>query len=338
MRVLFCGSGSLGLPSLGAVAAAGHEWVGVVTQPARPAGRGGKVRPTPLGEAARTAGLDVIETPKINDPASVAWIADRRPDAICVVDFGQMVRAAVRACARLDTVNLHASMLPELRGAAPINWAVIRGCTATGLTTFSLADQLDAGPIYAQEAVDVRPDETADELRARCAQRGAAVLCRTLELLAAGAKPTPQDESRVTLAPLLKKSDGRIDWSAGAATIRNLIHGTWPWPGGQAVFHRRRDGQETPVTIARAAAEAGTTGVPGTTGVSPVARVSAGGTPAVPPAAEPGCVDADLCVAAGAGRVRIVEIKPAGGRLMGWRDFVNGHRVAPGDRFLAVAP
>jgi methionyl-tRNA formyltransferase len=307
MRVLFCGSGTLGLPALAKIPSAGHELVGVVSQPPRPAGRGGKLRPTPLAEAARSAGREVIESPKINAPDVVAWIAARRPDVICVADFGQMVRAGVRGAARLDTINLHASMLPELRGAAPISWAIIRGYAKTGLSTFSLVDKLDAGAVYVQEELEIRPDETAEELRARCADRGAEVFLRTLEMIAAGDKPRPQDETRVTLAPQLKKADGVIDWSADAATIRNLIHGTWPWPGGQAIY-RRQGGFEVPVILARAAAEEGA-------------------------GAAAGVLDASLCAAAGHGRLKVLQIKPAGGRLMNWRDFVNGYRVTLGDCF-----
>ena len=313
MRILFCGSGTLAVPSLAKLASAGHELVGVVTQPPRPAGRGGKLRPTPLAEAVRALpghdpARDLIEAPKINAPEVVQWIADRRPDVICVADFGQMVRSAVRATARLDTINLHASMLPELRGAAPINWAIIRGLRKTGLSTFSLVDKLDAGPVYLQEELEIRADETADELRGRCAELGAALMCATLRMIEGGGKPSPQDEAGVSLAPVMKKTDGLIDWSAPAETIRDLIHGTWPWPGGQAVF-RRQGGFEAHVILARAAAE------------------EAHHT-------EAGVLDADLCVGAGRGRLRILQIKPAGGRLMTWRDFVNGHRVTSGDRFV----
>jgi methionyl-tRNA formyltransferase len=312
MRVLLCGSGSLAVPTLGRLPAAGHDVVGVVTQPPRPAGRGGTLRETPVAQAARAAGLEVIEAPKINAPDAVQWIADRRPDVICVADFGQMVRAAVRAAARLDAINLHASMLPEFRGAAPINWAIIRGCRTTGLSTFSLVDKLDAGGLYVQEEMEIRPDETADELRARCADLGAFVVGRTLEMIGAGAKPRPQDEARVTLAPQLQKSDGAIDWTADATTIRNLIHGTWPWPGGQTVYCRQ-GGFEVHVIVARASVAGGERG----------------------PA---GLLDSSLTVGTGQGRLRIHEIKPAGGRLMSWRDFVNGYRVTPGDRLVAPTP
>jgi methionyl-tRNA formyltransferase len=308
MRVVFCGSGVFAVPSLRAVGSSAHELAGVVTQPARRAGRGGKMRPTPVDEAARAAGMDVLECPNINAPSAVEWIQDKRPDVLCVADFGQMVRSAAREAARVDAFNLHGSLLPELRGAAPVNWAIIRGHTRTGVTTFSLVDKLDAGATYLQAATDISPDETAEELRQRLAEIGAEVVCRTIDLLAEGnAKPTAQDESAVTLAPQLTKGDGIIDWAAPAEVVRNLIHGTWPWPGAQAVYHRQ-DGYRTQVAIARAAVEDGTADVPGK-------------------------IDADLCVGTGECRLRIRQIRPAGKRLMEWRDFVNGFRPQPGDCF-----
>jgi len=310
MRVLFCGSGAFAAPSLTAVSAAGHEVVGVVTQPPRRAGRGGKLRATPIAEKAGQVGFELRETGNVNDPAEVEWIASRRPDVICVVDFGQMIRAAVRDQARIDTFNLHGSLLPELRGAAPVNWALIRGYHTTGVTTFSLVDRMDAGPVYLQAELQIAPEEQAESVRCRCAELGTGLVCRTLELLATGqARTTPQDESRATYAPQLKKSDGLIDWTAEAATIVNLVRGTWPWPAAQGVF-RRWDGVETPVKIARASAQGGE--------------------------GQPGLVDQDLCVGAGRGRVQIEQIKPADRRLMSWRDFVNGYRVRPGDQFLQV--
>jgi len=308
MRVVLCGSGQLAVPVFHAIRRSGHELLRVITQPARPAGRGGKPRPTPLSEAAAAEGLAATELENVNAPDALAMLRDDRPEAICVVDFGQFIRKAARGAAGRSAFNLHASLLPALRGAAPVNWAILRGHGRTGVTTFELVDRMDAGPIYVQKAVDIRPDQTAEDLREALGALGAEAVCETLALLEAGrAEPRPQDESLATLAPMLEKADGVIDWTAPAPAVRNRIHGTWPWPGGQAVFHGR-GGKSQPVRIARAVAE------------------EAGG-------CEPGFVDADLCIGSGAGRLRIVEIQPAGKRLMAWRDFVNGYRVAPGDRF-----
>ncbi|MHC4294509.1 MAG: methionyl-tRNA formyltransferase, partial [Planctomycetota bacterium] len=279
------------------------------TQPTRRAGRGGKLRPTPIAEIAAQESLNVNATENINSNETLADIQQIGADVICVADFGQLIGEPVRSAAAMGAFNLHGSLLPELRGAAPINWAIIRGYERTGVTTFSLVDRMDAGPIYAMEETDISPHETAQELRTRLAQLGAKLVCRTLDLLASGkAQGQEQDESKATLAPRLKKTDGLIDFSVPAEQIRNLIHGTWTWPGGQAVF-RRSDGKTVNVTIARVAVE--------------------------PTAAhcEPGVLDTELCIATPGGRLRIEQIKPAGKKLMAWDDFVNGYRPSEGDRF-----
>ena len=312
MRILFCGSGEFAIGTLRAILARGHDVVDVITQPARRGGRGGHLRATPLSEAAGQLGLTVRERENINTDQNVDAIRRGAPDVICVVAFGQLIRKCVRQTARLDTINLHASLLPALRGAAPINWAIIRGLRHTGVSVFSLVDRMDAGEVYLQGETDISPDETAEELGRRLATIGADTMCDTLDMLAAGdAKGQPQDESAATTAPRMNKSDGIIDWSADAEVIRNLVHGTWPWPGGRSVFSPS-GGRTVPVTIARASVEGGQASRP------------------------PGQLDADLCVAAGGGRVRICQIKPAGGQMMDWCDFVNGYRARQGDTFVRI--
>ena len=311
MRIIFCGSGQFAVPAFQALLADGHDVLRVITQPARPSGRGGKTQPTPMAVAARHASIVADEMININSPESLAAIRADAPDAIVVADFGQMVRAAVRESAPLGAFNLHGSLLPELRGAAPVAWAIIRGCARTGVTTFSLVDKMDAGPMYLQAATDIDPNETGEELRRRLSIIGAELVCKTIELLSAGpAAGTAQDESRATLAPRLQKTDGVIDWSTDATSIRNRIHGVWPWPAAHAVFVRR-DGHALPVLIARAAADEDDSD------------------------AQPGTLDEKLRVAALNGAVRILEIQPAGKRVMSWRDFVNGQRAGPGDKFIA---
>jgi methionyl-tRNA formyltransferase len=238
---------------------------------------------------------------------------------------------------RVDSINLHGSLLPELRGAAPINWAIMRGHKATGVTTFSLVDKMDAGDVYLQESLEIDPAWTAQDLREQLAEVGAGVVRRTLDLLASGqGVRRAQDHAKATLAPLLKKSDGIIDWSQDATAIRNRIHGCWPWPGAQAVFVRA-DGRQAPVTIARAeVVDAGN--VAGDSEDMPAPAAANGGMAPGAGAAVaqcvPGAITAELTIATGHGGVlRVMELKPAGKRLMAWRDFVNGHRVAAGDRF-----
>ncbi|MHC4561828.1 MAG: methionyl-tRNA formyltransferase [Planctomycetota bacterium] len=308
MRVAFFGSGPFAVPALRALAASAHELVRIVTQPARPAGRGGKLRPTPVARTAEELGCEAVECADVNAAEAVADVAGLSADVICVADFGQMIREPIRRAARRGAFNMHGSVLPELRGAAPVNWAIIRGYARTGVTTFDLVDAMDAGDIYLIKETDIQPQERADELTARLADLGAQAVCETLAGLAAGTLTAAlQDHSKKTLAPKLTKADGLIDWQAGATSIRNLIHGTWPWPGGQAVLHRKA-GKDMDVTVARAE----------------VVDESQG---------RPGVFDDDLLVGTGKGRLRILQVKPAGKRLMDWADFVNGCRVAAGDRF-----
>lgn len=309
MRVVFCGSGTFAVPVLRAILASEHELAAIITQPARPAGRGGKLRHTPVAELAQEQGLSVWECEDINAPASLERLGGLSAEVMCVVDFGQFIRQGARGKVSRSCFNLHAALLPELRGAAPINWAILRGLTRTGVTTFELVDKMDAGPIYLQESTGILPSETAEELKARLAPMGAELVCKTLGLLAAGwAQPHEQDHAKATRAPLLTKADGRVDWSADATAIRNRIHGAWPWPGGHACFLRQGK-DDTAVILARCEV------LPGEA-LSP-----------------PGVLDRELAVGTGSGRLRIVEIKPAGKRQMAWKDFVNGYRAGAGDRF-----
>ncbi len=310
MRVLFCGSGTFAVPSLQAIVQTEHELVGLLTQPARRAGRGGKLRRTPISIAAEELGLEPTECENINDPEMVEFIRSSEPDVICVIDFGQKVRQAARDCARLDTINLHGSLLPLLRGAAPINWAIIRGYENTGATTFSLVDEMDAGQMLGSVQIPIHSNETTIELKERTAEVGAVLVCETLGQLAAGwADRVKQDEEWVTYAPKLSKADGILDWTANADIIRNHIHGCWPWPGGQTTFVRQ-DGHECHVVIARA-------------------KIVDGDAQDAP-----GVFDEDKYVSTGDGRLEILEIKPAGKRLMDFKAFANGQHLKAGDSFV----
>ncbi len=314
MRIVFCGSGQVATETLAALHGSGHELTGVLTQPPRRAGRGGAVTPTPVAHAAEALHLAAVPCPDINDPAVVERIGAARPEVIVVVDFGQKIGREVRDLAPHGAINLHASLLPALRGAAPINWAIIRGLTRTGVTTFRLVDRMDAGPILLQEAVEIGPEETAESLRDRLAALGADVVLRTLDGLDGGTLcDEPQDEALATTAPKLTKADGRIDFADSALAIVNRIRGTWPWPGAYAAFvHDRR----RPVRVIFAEAAAMLT--------------------AEPHRAQPGTVGDDGAVQTPDGAVAIRRLKVAGKRLMDWGDFVNGYRVAPGDRFETI--
>lgn len=310
MRIVFCGSGDFGVPTLRALAADGDEIVRVFTQPARPAGRGGEITPTPAALAAGKLSLPTITAEDINADEHASEIEALAPDVLLVIDFGQKIGPRVRAAAGFGAINLHGSLLPELRGAAPVNWAIIRGCEKTGVTVIALSDRMDAGAIFSRRATDIHPDETADELRRRLADMGVEAVTETLAMLAEGKREgAEQDESLATTARRLKKSDGLIDWFAQASVVRNFIHGVWPWPGGQTQYVAA-DGKRTDVVIARA--------------VALEADVQQG---------RPGEIGGELTVSCGGGRLEILQLKPAGRRMMEWRDFVNGYRVSAGARF-----
>jgi methionyl-tRNA formyltransferase len=270
------------------------------------------MRPTPIFEYAESHGLTSIACADVNAPEVVEQVACLAPDVHCVVEFGQKVLGPMRETARLEAFNLHASLLPALRGAAPINWAIIRGHRRTGVTTFRLVDRMDAGPVYLKRETQIDPAETAEELKARLAEMGIGLVLETLGQLSAGwVEPVEQDETQATRAPRLSKSDGYLDFGQEAEAIRSRIHGTNPWPGAQAMYCPA-EGKPRRVTISRAA-------LAGSNGGGP-----------------PGELGEDLTVATGSGRLEILEIKPAGKRLMCWSDFVNGYRAAGGDRFESV--
>ena len=237
MNVILMSSGSFGVPTLRAIADGGHRLVRIISQPARPAGRKGKLRPTPIADAAAELGEPVTECPNVNDPAFVAELTALQADVICVVDFGQIIRAPARDSARLGAFNLHGSVLPALRGAAPVNRAILDGLTRTGVTTFHLVDEVDAGDVYLTAEIPIDPAETSDTLRVRLADIGAPLVVQTLDGLDAGTlTATAQDHTLATDAHKLHRSDGFADFTDTAKAIRRRIHGLWPWPGVHAVF------------------------------------------------------------------------------------------------------
>ena len=231
MRLVFLGTGAFACPALTALHAH-HEIALVVTQPDRPVGRHAVLTPPPVKREAIRLGIPLFQPEKVNTTASLARIRDAHPDAIVVAAYGQLFKPILIKIPPLGTINIHASLLPRYRGAAPINWAIIRGETTTGVTTFMIDAGMDTGPILLQRATEIGPEETAGELHDRLAHLGAEVIRETLVELEEGKlKPIPQDDSRATHAPRLCRDNGRIDWSRSAREIHNLIRGTNPWPG-----------------------------------------------------------------------------------------------------------
>jgi methionyl-tRNA formyltransferase len=319
MRILFFGSGDFAVPTFDSIAHDGHEIVAAVTQPDRPRGRGKAPLPTPLKVVALEAGVPVISPENVNAPEVVSRLVSFEADLAYFAAFGQKIGRQLLEAFPVGIVNLHASLLPALRGAAPIQWSVINGDAETGVTLFRLVKRMDAGPIIIQRRTAIGTDETASELHDRLARIGCDAVREGLKLLEAD--PTlpgePQDASRVTLAPKLSKADGRIRFDMPAKQLANRVNGLWSWPGATCRFKSADAKRDEIVTLARAVPYEGQ----------------------ICPAASPddfGRITEVMAVQTPDREMTLVEIKPAGGRLMPWRDYVNGRRVKPGDRLCPV--
>lgn len=318
MRLAFLGSGAFGLPTLRALAAR-HELALVVTQPDRPAGRGGKLTPTPVGAwaAEQAPEVQLLKPERVNEAGVVERIRAAGADAWVVIAFGQKLGRAllegtlgggtIAEAARPDAplvINLHASLLPRWRGAAPINAAVMAGDEVTGNSVITLADRMDAGLVLGQSERPIGPAQTAGELHDLLAADGPALVERVLAEHAAGSlRPVAQDEALVTLAPKLSRADAWVDFAAGAEECRRRINGLSPWPGVQASLGGAQ------LKLLRAVAEPGDAG-----GREPGTLVDAG---------------AGL-VACASGLLRLLEVQPAGKRPMAWGDFARGRAIGAG--------
>lgn len=311
MRVVFLGSGAFAVPSLEALLEAGHDVAALVTQPDREKGRGRAVAATPTKVAAERRGLPVLQPRRIKDPQAIEELRALRPEVQVVVAYGQILPRAVIDIPPLGTVNVHSSLLPRYRGAAPIHWAIVDGEGETGVTTMLIDEGLDTGPALLARSTPIGTEETAPELEARLARLGAEVLIETLDGLARGTlTPRPQDHARATLAPLLRKEDARIDWTRSAEEIARRVRGLLPWPGTVAEWA----GGELKVLRARAEPGPRTDAPPGT-----VLAVDRGG----------------IVAAAGAGtRLRLIDVQPESRRPMPATAFAAGARIQPGARLV----
>ena len=258
MRIVFLGTPEFAVPTLERAFEAGHEVAAVVTQPDRPKGRGRRLAAPPVKETALRLGLPVYQPESIRTPEAIELFGSLKPDAMVVVGYGKIIPQAVIDIPPRGIVNVHASLLPRYRGAAPVQWAVANGETATGVTTMRIDAGLDTGDILLQRETAIGPRETAVELAERLAAMGAALLVETLAGLERGEiVPRPQNSAEATFAPVLKKEDGRIEWRRPAQEIANRIRGFTPWPG--CYTHLRGKALE----ICRACAVGGGTGEPG---------------------------------------------------------------------------
>ena len=240
MKLAFLGTSAFACPALRALDQAyGVDLV--ITQPDRPVGRHARLTPSAVKSVALDRGLAVFQPDNINTPDAVARLTELSLDAIVVASYGQLLKPAVFQAAQWGAINIHASLLPAYRGAAPVQWAIIRGEARTGVSTFFIEKGLDTGDVLMEIATEIGPDETAAEVEERLAQLGAGLIVDTLEALADGtARPVPQPADGVSLAPSLTRDDGRIDWEQPAVRIHNLVRGTIPWPGAWTQLDGKR--------------------------------------------------------------------------------------------------
>ena len=306
MRLVFMGTPDSAVPSLRRLLDDGHEIAAVWTQPDRPAGRGNKIHQSPVKEFAVSHNLPVIQPLKIKTDEAKELFASHQADAAIVVAYGRILPAAFLKAPALGCINVHFSLLPEYRGAAPVNWAIVNGEKETGVTTMKIVEELDAGPILLQRRTEISDSETAPELMARLAEIGAELLSETLkEIQSLEAQPQQNDEA--TFAPILKRADGLIDWSLDAYAIARRVRGFQPWPNAFTIFrsHRLIIWEATPEWIEQLRFEAGQI-------------IEARGD--------------RLVVAAGGGTaLRISELQTEGGRRLKARDFLNGTHIQIGE-------
>jgi len=315
MKIVFFGSGQIGLPSLSALAeSADIELAHIFTQPARQAGRKRKPAPTPVAAWAADNNIPFTEAENINSADTLEEIASCGAELLVVIAFGQKIGNEVIALFEKGAINVHTSLLPKYRGAAPVNRAVMNGERETGISIITLAEKMDAGEVLAQSAIPINKFDTAEDVHDKLAELAPKVLLDTIAKIEAGtAVYQKQDESKVTFAPKLKKSDGLIDFSESASIIAAKVRGLWPWPGAQVDYFSEKTQRTCRVTIAQAHVIAAKTY-----------------------SEKIGTLDNDLDVICGKDCLKILKLKPAGKNVMAFQDFVNGRQTAPGDKFLKI--
>lgn len=305
MKILFMGTPEFAVPSLEALIAAGHALCGVFCQPDKPVGRHqNRLQPPPVKERAMAHGIPVFQPVKLRDGTALALIQELAPDLIVVAAYGRILPQEILDCPPMGCINVHSSLLPQYRGAAPINWAILNGDRETGVTIMHMAAALDAGDIISQVKTPILPEETAPALTARLAEMGGKLLVETVAALEAGtASRTPQDEGAVTLAPMLSKELSSMDFGRPAQALHDQVRGLFPWPAAVTEVNGVRckvlstcveEGKGTPGTVL----EAGKKG---------------------------------LLVACGEGALRILELQPDGKKPMKASDYLLGHPVKAGD-------
>jgi len=304
MRIIFFGTPSFAIPALNALLQAGEEVIAVVTQPDKRKGRDRILSPPPVKEAAYETRLQVFQPANMKDVSFLDMLQGLKPDLIVVVAYGKILPLRILRLPGHGCINIHASLLPKYRGAAPVQWAIIKGEKKTGTTTMRMDEGLDTGDILLQEETDISADDTSDTLAKRLSEAGAALLIRTIEKLNDGSlHPVPQTATP-SYAPPLKKEDGRINYASAAEDIRNMVRGMYPWPCAYCYLN----GERIKITRVRVLEGSGLAG-----------RIEKAGD--------------ELIVGTGAGLLSIIELQPEGKRAMTARDFLGGRRVAAGAFF-----
>ncbi|HSU29615.1 MAG TPA: methionyl-tRNA formyltransferase [Bryobacteraceae bacterium] len=302
MRTVFLGTPEFAVPSLRALASAGHEVAAVFTQPDRPKGRGNLLAESPVKQAAREIGVPTCQPERIRRPENITLLKDLAPDIMVVVGYGQIIPQAIIDIPQHGILNVHASLLPHYRGAAPIQWALANGETRTGVTIMQIDAGLDTGDMLLKAELAIEPHETAPELSARLASLGANLLLTVMEQIRAGtAVREKQDDAAATYAPILKREDGLIDWNRPAQELYNRLRGFTPWPGAYTTFR----GQQLSILRARVADG---------NGLPPGRLYSVGKA---------------LFAACGHNTaLQLVELQPAGKKRMAADSFLNGYKLS----------
>jgi len=308
MKLIFCGTPKFAVPALERLTSPPFEVELVVTNPDEPSGRGYELQPSPVKQAALDARFPVFQPQKLKGPFSRAFLSEYHPDAVVVVAYGHILPGWMIALPRLGCINLHASLLPKYRGAAPIPWAIVRGERQTGVTTMKIDAGLDTGDMLLAREMEIRPDDTTETLGGRLSLVGAELMAETLLRLERGElKARPQDHSQATLAPMLKKEDGLINWLLSAEEIERRVRGLSPWPGAYTVF-RGKGLQVWKSAVASAAALS----------------------------IEPGTLFGETgkaLVKCGHGSVlELLEVQVEGRRRVSGPDFLNGVRLTPHEK------
>lgn len=309
LNVIFMGTPEFAVNSLDSIIKAGHNVLAVVVQPDKPKGRGMKLIYPPVKEYAISKGIPVFQPDSIkNNEEFINVLKNLNPDIIVVVAYGKMLPKTILELPKLGCVNVHASLLPKYRGAAPIQWAIINGEKVTGITTIYMDEGLDTGDIIISESIGIDENDNAQDLHNKLAILGGEILIRTLDLIEKGIAPRTKQIGEVSYAPMLKKEDGWIDWSKSAEQIRNLVRGLNPWPGAYTFLHNKllkiwqveiinSDESFLPGVIVKADLING------------------------------------LVVSTGKNHLKILELQAEGGKRMSAEQYLIGHKLIPGEKF-----